>query len=231
MKEDLLKHSLVGVIEKYRKTYYSRKGISGSVCDHLHITNDFLAGRCDFFGVVLKLDTWLLYKEAIPHCTGCHKHWWRDVRAEIYSDWAEKVERLIDSPANKSLNILNPSDRKEDWRVKPKEFVKWLLDNGVQPRPELVVLLGLDSQSKAISQKSTHGNSERNAQTREQVLAAAFALLVNYPNKCESRGKISVPQIVRLMEEKSPILFQEGDLPLASRTAEDLLRKAIKTLK
>ena len=197
----------------------------------MHITNDFLAGRCDFFGVVLNRDTWLLYKEAIPYCTGCHSHWWADVRAEIYSDWADKVERLIDSPANKSLNILNPSDRKEDWQVKPKEFVKWLLDNGVQPRPELVVLLSLDSQSKAIPQKSTHGNSERNAQTREQVLAAAFALLANYPNQCESRGKISVPQIVRLMEEKSPILFQEGDLPLASRTAEDLLRKAIKTLK
>lgn len=77
--------------------------------------------------------------------------------------------------------------------------------------------------------KKTHRNSELNAQNRQQVLGAAFAVLGKWPDECkDNKGNLVASKITRLIDQKANLFWPEAKPPLAIDTIETLLRDWIK---
>lgn len=71
-----------------------------------------------------------------------------------------------------------------------------------------------------------HGNAERFAQNREQVLGAALSVLKKYPEQCSTAA-----DILRLVEEKSPLFWREtSEIPLSHDKASRLINQWLKKL-
>jgi hypothetical protein len=182
-----------------------------------------------FFNDAVRLDTWLLHSEAIPYCMAVETSQWLDVKSS-YRHWTDKVEPLIKAGVGVTLKTVNPDAKEKEWRVKPKEFVQWLHSKKIRPRKELEEVLGLNFADKAASNAtySDHPNAEHHAQKRQKILEAALAILANYPDKCMDKGKVSGAAIARTLEEKSPLWFKGGDIPLSERKIRDLINQALK---
>ena len=62
--------------------------------------------------------------------------------------------------------------------------------------------------------KKTHGNSERFAKNREQVLGAALSVITQWPNQCQNTsGKFEATKIAKLIDEKSFLYWPETNEP------------------
>lgn len=81
--------------------------------------------------------------------------------------------------------------------------------------------------------KKTHGNTEVNAKKREEILGAAIAVLVAYPEKCRTKGgKVQGSKIKDVIEEKAPIWWEEkGEPPLKSNEISKLINRYISSLR
>ena len=67
---------------------------------------------------------------------------------------------------------------------------------------------------------------------REQVLGAALAVMAEFPEQCRnSKGRISVPAIARLIQEHQGVWFTDRDKMMSATSIQDLLNKWIRTLK
>jgi len=144
-------------------------------------------------------------------------------------------------------------DRMYSAKVKPMDFLKWREGNAhVWPlRQEMQDAIvryqarrergltgrtrnGADSPGHGdIGPAKIHGNSLVNARKHEEILGAALACLVKYPQLCKSmRGdEIAATGISRTMQQLAEKLFPEtGDLPMSEEGITDLLRKHIQKL-
>lgn len=75
-----------------------------------------------------------------------------------------------------------------------------------------------------------HGNTERNAQKREEILGAALSVLARWPDECKNgAGRIEATKIRALIENKSYMFWREdGEPPLSTGEIEKLLRQWLK---
>jgi hypothetical protein len=197
---------------------------------HLALTDSPEAIKA-FYKHYVKLDSWLLYEEALPISAGVHPHAWDAVR-DLYPNWEARLRPIMKSAVSISLPLINPDAKERRWRVKPKDFVKWLHSKELWPRKELEEALGIEhkAKSKKKTDYSDHPNAEHNAQKRQKVLEAALAILAAFPDQCRKGDKVSPAEIARIMEEKSPIWFGNEDIPLSERGVRELISSAIKTL-
>lgn len=176
------------------------------------------------------LDTWLLNSEAIPFLLGVEPSQWINIKG-MHLKFIRELAPLIKASAGMTLKVINPDAKEKDWRVKPKEFVKWLHSKGIRPRQELEEVLKLKFTKNVVKEESSysdHPNAEHHAQKRQKVLEAALAILANYPEQCMDKGKVSGTVIARIMEEKSPLWFKNDDIPLSARKVRDLINQALK---
>jgi len=62
--------------------------------------------------------------------------------------------------------------------------------------------------------KKAHGNSERFAKNREQVLGAALSVITQWPDQCQnSSGKFEATKIAKLIDEKSLLYWPTTSEP------------------
>lgn len=182
-----------------------------------------------FYEDVARLDTWLLHSEAIPYCRAVEPSQWSSIE-HGYRDWTDKLTPLIKAGVGVTLMVINPDAKEKDWRVKPKEFVKWLHSKGMRPRKELEDVLSIQYKVKKEIKTSVHQNVEVNAQKREQILFAALSVLSRWPDECKKKnGQISASAIANLIEQKSIIWFGYDELPLEKRGMINLISKSLKS--
>ncbi len=186
--------------------------------------------RRGLFSKFSKLDSWLLYSEALA-LVHCAEPIYFSRVAYLCSDYSELQLPQVKAAAGVSLKVINQSLDVESWRVKPEDFLKWAYKKGWDLPPDLLEVMGLSLQRKSFKVYSGHPNAEHHAQRRESVLKAALAVLVAYPDKCRIRGKVSATAIASLIEQKSPIWFEDNDVPLSDREVKKLINGAINTLR
>lgn len=74
-----------------------------------------------------------------------------------------------------------------------------------------------------------HGNTERYAANREQVLGAALACLAQRPDRCRSKDGKVVAAKLRLIDDKAPLFWPERrEPPLKPAPIEDVIRGWLK---
>lgn len=76
-----------------------------------------------------------------------------------------------------------------------------------------------ENESKAPSSSvKPHGNTERFAQNREQVLGAALSVLTRWPELCQnSSGKVEATKLANLIDEKALLFWPETGTPPLGR--------------
>jgi hypothetical protein len=79
------------------------------------------------------------------------------------------------------------------------------------------------------SHKKTHGNAERFARNREQILGAAIHVITHWPEKCQnSLGKFEATKIAELIDSKSGLFWPDtGEPPLNRQKIEREISKWI----
>jgi hypothetical protein len=88
----------------------------------------------------------------------------------------------------------------------------------------------LKRQSLITPQKrSSHGNAERFAKNREQVLGAAIHVITHWPEKCRnSSGKFEATKIANIIDSKSGLFWPDtGEPPLNRQKIEREISKWI----
>jgi hypothetical protein len=82
------------------------------------------------------------------------------------------------------------------------------------------------------SHKKIHGNTERFARNREQVLGAALHVLTHWPYKCQnSLGKFEATKIAEMIDSKSGLFWPEtGEAPLNRQKMEREISKWINSV-
>lgn len=92
-----------------------------------------------------------------------------------------------------------------------REFEQFLKDNEIDTK----------------TSSKPHGNTERFAKKREQVLGAALSVLARWPNECKNGlGKIEATKIRELIENKGYLFWREnGEPPLSTGEIEKLIRE------
>jgi hypothetical protein len=89
----------------------------------------------------------------------------------------------------------------------------------------------LIADNEAEEKKTTkpHGNTEQNAQKREQVLGAAFAVLAKWPEECrDGKGEPVASKIAAMVDAKADLFWSDAQPPLATDSIADHLRYWIK---
>ncbi|MGD0960834.1 MAG: hypothetical protein ABSB19_13595 [Methylomonas sp.] len=108
-----------------------------------------------------------------------------------------------------------------------------LIDENARLREQIHQLLNqvqINKEARKAKIIKNHGNAERFAQAREQVLGAALAVIVQWPEKCKSNssGKFEATKIAGLIDEKSLLFWEEtGEPPLSLEKMERLISKWI----
>lgn len=87
-----------------------------------------------------------------------------------------------------------------------------------------------DTDQDKNSPTKPHGNTEINAQKREQILGAAMSVLANWPEQCRnSAGKFEATKIATRIDEKSLLYWPKtGEPPLSREKMEREISKWIK---
>jgi hypothetical protein len=176
----------------------------------------------------VKMESWLLLSEAIPICLGYGPEY--EAYAKGDKDYS-KIENLAKGLEANNLDIIDHHKSIKEWKVKPKDFVRWLSDYDQYVIDELCIhfLSGESSSLKPRNKAVSDAQSERHAVNREKVLMAAISILANFPDQCIGRGnKVSATEIARVMEEKSLLWFGEEDIPLKPKPLKALISKALK---
>lgn len=81
-----------------------------------------------------------------------------------------------------------------------------------------------------LSHKNSHGNTEKHAKKREEILGAALSVLANWPEQCKNNaGVIQATKIRKLIEEKAPLFWKETrEPPLSTDKIEREISQWIK---
>ena len=158
-----------------------------------------------------------------------------------FPDQLRKMQRLL-----KVFSRADWSDEdKVGDKIRPIAFVERAMSNGFEiPGPLIEFKEQCDreqlergedsSQISGNPKAKVHGNTEHNARNREQILGAAVAVILEFPEQCrDGCGTITLAAVVRTIEDKAQLFWPETHgLPLEDSTAEKLLgewrRKASK---
>jgi hypothetical protein len=94
-----------------------------------------------------------------------------------------------------------------------EEFEQFIYDNEIE--------------KKTITKP--HGNTERYAANREQVLGAAFAVLAKWPEVCkDEKGEPVASKIAAMVDAKADLFWTDAQPPLATDSIADHLRDWIR---
>ena len=87
----------------------------------------------------------------------------------------------------------------------------------------------LQKASSRPKYKKMHGNTERFAKRREEVLGAALSVIVQWPEMCKNAsGKFEATKIAKLIDQKSALFWTEtGEPPLGIEKMEREISKWI----
>jgi hypothetical protein len=108
-----------------------------------------------------------------------------------------------------------------------------LIDENARLREQIHQLLNqvqINKEARKAKIIKNHGNAERFAQAREQILGAALAVVTKWPEKCKnnSSAKFEATKIAALIDEKSLLYWEEtGEPPLSLEKMERLISKWI----
>jgi len=197
---------------------------------HSEIINDPY-NQNEFIEEFLKHDTWLIFGEAIPISLGIHPLDTNDIGITDFAMFT-KTKEIAKSSAGESLKVININNQPSLWRIKPADFVNWMVTKELAPLQSLIDAFApgtSNSKLNNVKKDKAHSNTNKHSSQREKVLFAALAVLAKYPEKCKTNGEVSVSAIADMMEQKSPIWF-EDDLPMARSGIENLIRASIASL-
>ncbi len=113
----------------------------------------------------LKLDTWLIYDEAMPLLKG--------EKPEEDSIWFTKdpiLWKTVGSCAGHSLSVINLGEDSKKWRVKPSEWIRWLIEKGYQVPNQLLCLLPKSVATKSNA-KTYAANLSKDLKKKERLKA------------------------------------------------------------
>lgn len=185
-------------------------------------------------------DHWNLKAEAIPLVLGF------DPQEDEYENNLQRNKEIEDlfSHAKKcirqerSLTVKNLSEEEDQWQVVPAEFYQWASVSRIEIPEQLSALMefiistvktsGFVSDSKEdsnVSPEAVNLSQQFNQET-ELVLGAALAVLMNKKDECQnSKGRIDISKIVKLILENEKTWFSNTSCKLSQTTMEDLLKK------
>lgn len=170
-----------------------------------------------FIQEFLNLDHWLVFSEAIPICLGIHPRDTGDINITHIQTFND-TKVAVKSEHGKTLNLINPNDQPALWRIKPVDFVDWMVSQKLNPLQGLVETLLCDEQEEQRSDES------------ESILAAALAILANVPKQCvDLNGTVSANAIYEVMNANATTWFEQGKLPLDKNAIIKRLAKVIET--
>lgn len=87
----------------------------------------------------------------------------------------------------------------------------------------------LDSEAGGNTATKVHGNAERHAANREQVLGAAFAVLAKWPDECrDKKGEPLASKIAAKVDAMADLFWPDAQPPLATESIAEHLRDWIK---
>lgn len=86
-----------------------------------------------------------------------------------------------------------------------------------------------DNETEKSTATKPHGNTEVNAEKREQALGAVFAVLAKWPEECRDKmGKPVASKIAAMVDAKADVFWPGAPPPLATDTIAEYLRDWIK---
>lgn len=173
-----------------------------------------------------KTDTWLIDSEAIPLLMGVIPSDWSSLMKDFD---VNEVKKCIESDYLTSLKVLNPESKPSKWRIKKEDFINWVVTKKF-PKPR-----GLrDAITEYLQNHNVSHNKPSRAKTysdgRELMFRAVVAVLVKFPDKCKTAGKISASKVAKIIDEKSLIWWPDGEIPFNQETIARHIRCAIRTL-
>lgn len=130
------------------------------------------------------------------------------------------------------LPVSNLEAAATDWQAAPVDVYKWAAISRVQLPEQLTFLMEfiLKSILSTENNQDIVANSEQNSRVydkdKENILGAALAILVAYPERCRNnKGRVKSENILTLVNENEGLLFGD-DLPELSPTASlDIINK------
>ncbi|MFQ3228839.1 hypothetical protein [Reinekea sp.] len=166
-----------------------------------------------------RLETWLVFSEAIPICLGIHPRDTADIGIVNITAFNE-AKALAKTSNGKTLKLINPHNQPALWRVKPADFVPWMIQqklNSLQVLKYFYLKLEQDDNKQNI-------DSVQSA----QIFGAAFAILVNAPSQCiDMNGNVSVEAVYNIMKSKANTWFKDDNLPLDKQKMIKLLTSTV----
>lgn len=178
--------------------------------------------RSDFISRFASLDTWLLYKEALAVVHFAEPAYFENVQAVCEGYYGYQLPQ-VNAAVGFSLKVLNPDVKPVDWRVNPKQFIKWAQQKNWDLPADLIEAMSI--REEGFDNQKVHGNTIRNAEKRQLCLQAAIAVMAAVPEKCKKKGKYDHNEIVRQIEVFSDQLFGKYEDP---PRGPDSIRKYIK---
>lgn len=153
-----------------------------------------------------------------------------------------KIKRLELSKSNNKRKEKLLASRKERLQVdKNIEFRngygRFVMGHGL-PGDSVLVLrtevlrefeqLMFDNDTGKNTATKVHGNAERYAANREQVLGAAFAVLAKWPEECrDTKGDPVASKIASMIDTKAKLFWPDAQPPLATDSIAEHLREWI----
>lgn len=188
-----------------------------------------------FFIEQANFDSWLLFEQAIPILKGISQKEFHDTGA-AYSPWYKEIKILAIAACNHGLNITGADKKEKEWRVNPKEFVRWAIKKNIIVHSELITSLGVtlpkpQTELKPLNEIKNFDQAERHAFIRERFYIAALSLIANHPEQCQDKkGAWAIDRISKTIELNSSIWFGSEHLPLAPKKVNEIISKAIRSI-
>lgn len=147
----------------------------------------------------------------------------------IDKDEAEELLARHEADRKKYLEERNLKPRYEDFHPAEGLPCDSILVVRTDALRELERLISDSGQDENLPPK-THGNTEVNAQKREEVLGAALSVLATWPEQCRNNaGAVEATKIRKLIEEKALLFWKAtGEPPLSTDKIEREIRKWMK---
>lgn len=142
--------------------------------------------------------------------------------------WSRIHDAIIAEKKLLTENLIS-----SDISIPEKTETSPLIDENARLREQIHQLLNqvqINKEARKAKIIKNHGNAERFAQAREQILGAALAVVTKWPEKCKnnSSAKFEATKIAALIDEKSLLYWEEtGEPPLSLEKMERLISKWI----
>ncbi len=185
-------------------------------------------------------EQWLLKSEAIPLILGLDpetEDWKNNEEQEKeINDLFEHARHCINQ--GMSLSVIDQEQEENQWQVSPTEFYCWASVSRVNVSEQLAALMEFvistvkrttfvtDRKNEEATSPEAASLSHTFNQETEKVLGAALAVLIKHPDDCKnSKGRVKISNITRVILENQSAWFDDKQLSLSQTGMEDLLNK------